>query len=168
MSVSGFCCERLPETTPSEMAASLERLFVKTHELSGVDPWPAIYLVRDGRDTRVSYAHHILHEEHGASSAYERELFLRTLQDLIIGKERFGGWASNVRAWTQRTASTSLVHFENLIADPEKELRQALVVVGDSRPFAPTLLYRCSRACTMWRHGFPKRQSGDMASGNAS
>ncbi|MGC2656557.1 MAG: sulfotransferase domain-containing protein [Bryobacteraceae bacterium] len=123
--------KRPPEMTAAEMAVSLERFFVKTHELPGADPSAAIYLVRDGRDTLVSYAHYILHEEHNASAACERKLFLQTLQDLIVGEERFGGWASNVRAWTQRSAPTGLLHFEDLIADPEKEIRQALIELGE-------------------------------------
>lgn len=124
----------LPEMTPVEMSASPDCFFAKTHEMPGSEPWPAVYLVRDGRDTLVSYAHYILHEEHGVSPASDRELFVETLQDLIIGRERFGGWASHVVAWTQRTAPTSVVHFEDLIAEPDRELRQALIAVGELPP----------------------------------
>ena len=124
----------VPEMTAAEMAASPESFFAKTHELPGGEPLPAIYFVRDGRDALVSYAHYILHEEHGASPASNHELFLQTLQDLIIGKERFGGWASHIRAWTQRNTPTSLIRFEDLIADPGKELRRALVTVGEIPP----------------------------------
>src|SRR5690348_17690471 len=42
-----------------ELASSPRAYFVKTHELPNCDTYPAIYLVRDGRDALVSYAHYI-------------------------------------------------------------------------------------------------------------
>jgi hypothetical protein len=107
-----------------------ECCFLKTHEMPGEDHWPAIYLVRDGRDTLVSYAHYVLSEERGISPGSDRELFLRTLQELILSRERFGGWGQHILAWTQRTAPNCVVRFEDLIAGPEKELRRALAAIG--------------------------------------
>jgi hypothetical protein len=42
------------EISLPEMAAAPEHFFVKTHELPGEDDWPAVYLVRDGRDAVVT------------------------------------------------------------------------------------------------------------------
>lgn len=104
--------------------------FLKTHEMPGEDSWPAIYLVRDGRDALVSYAHYVLYEERGIAPDSDRELFLRTLEELILSKERFGGWGRHVLEWTQRSAPTCVVRFEDLITGPEKELRRALAAIG--------------------------------------
>src|SRR5262245_9850273 len=41
----------------SELVASDELFFVKTHKRRKADDSPAIYLVRDGRDAVVSHAH---------------------------------------------------------------------------------------------------------------
>jgi hypothetical protein len=120
--------KHLPDLTSSEMAESPEQCFAKTHELPD-DRSPAIYLVRDGRDVLVSYAHFIVHEEFGVGEKYE-ELFLATLEKLIIGKERFGGWSSHVLAWTHRGAPTCMIRFEDLIAGPRWELRKALMALG--------------------------------------
>jgi hypothetical protein len=117
---------------PPEMdvEAASECYFLKTHEMPGEDQLPAIYLVRDGRDTLVSYAHYVLSEERGISPGSDRELFLGTLRELILSRERFGGWGQHVLAWTRRTAPTSVVRIEDLIVRPEQELRRALAAIG--------------------------------------
>jgi hypothetical protein len=53
--VTGFQPRPLPLP---QMAAAPEDFLVKGHELPA-DDYPAIYLVRDGRDCLVSYAHFI-------------------------------------------------------------------------------------------------------------
>jgi hypothetical protein len=122
-----------PEMSLAEMAAAPEYFFVKTHEMPLGDLWPAIHLVRDGRDTLVSYAHYILQSEHGIPPGGNRELFLGILRELIAGTGHFGGWGPHVLAWTRRTAPTHIVHFEDLITDPGKELEDALVALGRRR-----------------------------------
>ena len=82
-----------------EMAAAPEQFFVKTHELPGEDSWPAIYLVRDGRDALVSYAHYVLKQQ-GIPPYGSPELFLEILRELIVSTGHFGGWGPHVLAWT--------------------------------------------------------------------
>lgn len=122
-----------PEMSLAEMAAAPEHCFVKTHEMPGEDQWPAIYLVRDGRDALVPYAHFVLYTQHGIPVGGNRELFLETLRDLITSTGHLGGWGPHALAWTRSTAPTRIVRFEDLAADPGKELGQALGVLGQRR-----------------------------------
>ncbi len=50
----------VPGRSLSDMAHSADLCCVKTHDLPGDDDFPAIYVVRDGRDALVSYAHYAL------------------------------------------------------------------------------------------------------------
>ena len=77
------------DITLEEMAAAAEPCFVRTHEMPADDDYPAIYLVRDGRDTLVSYAHFILSTENGTPVGSDREAFLRVLRELITSNSRF-------------------------------------------------------------------------------
>jgi hypothetical protein len=49
---------------------------------------------------------------------------------LITSNRHFGGWSRNVLAWKQRTAPTVIVRYEDLVANPEAVLRDALSTVG--------------------------------------
>jgi len=64
------------EISLPEMAAAPEHFFVKTHELPGEDDWPAIYLVRDGRDALLSDAHNGPQDTAKRSARRTLELFL--------------------------------------------------------------------------------------------
>lgn len=90
--------------------------FVKTHELPGDDDFPAIALVRDGRDALISYSYFLLKTEKGIAHPSRLE-FEKTLEKLIVG-ERFGGWSQNVTAWADRVGRDHLVRFEDLVRDP--------------------------------------------------
>jgi len=103
----------LPEMTASDIA-----FFVKTHELHA-DHSPAIYLVRDGRDALVSYAHFIWTYEEKQSVEIPRQALHRILHDLIAYNDSFGGWGPHVLAWTERVAPTAIVKFEDLVSSPE-------------------------------------------------
>lgn len=96
---------------------------VKTHELP-VDQNPAIYLIRDGRDSLVSFAHHTLKHDLPHST------FLKVLEAHLQGHPHFGTWGQNVAAWTNRSAPTVIVHFHELIADPESVVRSTLQKAG--------------------------------------
>jgi hypothetical protein len=93
---------------------------VKTHflpdDLHPADPSiPAVYIVRDGRDSVVSYAHYqrdVLGSEAG---------FRRSLRRIICASGRgygayFGNWSQHVRLWKKRAAI--VLKFEDLLADP--------------------------------------------------
>jgi len=116
-----------------EMAEADQTFFVKTHDLPQ-DSFPAVYLVRDGRDALVSYAHFILTYERQDGTMVSPEAYRQTLADLIVYNASFGGWGKNVRAWTERPAPTAVLRFEDLIsaANPLPMVRRALAEVGYS------------------------------------
>jgi glycosyltransferase involved in cell wall biosynthesis len=125
----------LPKPKPlTDMAVAEEIYLVKTHELPQ-DDFPALYLVRDGRDTLLSYTWYILTFEHPQADV-NPHTFRKTLHNLIVNEEYFGGWGHHVLAWTRRHAPTVLVKFENVIhwADPLSSVRQALNRVGYPLP----------------------------------
>jgi hypothetical protein len=109
-----------PELRP-ERVPFRECIFMKTHELPQSDH-PAIYIVRDGRDAYVSYAHFVLQHfaDHVVGMSY-----LDVLQMLIRSTDHFGGLSQHVRAWTQRTAKTSVIRFEQMVADPSGSMAAA-------------------------------------------
>jgi hypothetical protein len=113
----------------SEMAKAPETYFVKTHDLPH-DDFPAIYLVRDGRDALVSYAWFTLSVDRGADNEAARTAFHDTLRNLIVSGEPFGGWGQNVLAWAQRQAPTVIIKFENLVTAPHETASQALAEIG--------------------------------------
>jgi hypothetical protein len=105
--------------------------FVKTHTLPGGDTDPAVYIVRDGRDSLVSHTHFALTCKGGmAPESVTPGLFRETLRDLILQKHPTRGtWASNVDAWTARP-NTAVVRYEDLVADPSGVTRRALDSLG--------------------------------------
>ncbi len=107
---------------------------VKTHDLPYGDDFPAIYLVRDGRDSLVSYAHYILAMERSISVGGDPVAFQETLRSLIVYRESsaggFGGWSGNVLAWEARRARTVVVRFEELIRNPIRIVEWAWTGAG--------------------------------------
>ncbi len=114
----------------ADMANSTDLFMVKTHELPGQDEFPAIYLVRDGRDAMVSYAHFILHTQRGIETGSDRTAFLDALQELITTDHQFGGWTSNVLSWRARAGQTVFVKYEDLVADPLGMMQRSLASLG--------------------------------------
>jgi hypothetical protein len=119
---------------------SIERLraqeapvFVKTHRLADADDTsPAVYLVRDGRDSLVSYAHFVRaqHERPYRSLSFEEALAALLEREV----HPYGSWSANVRTWTRRQAPTAIVHFEELIRDPAEAIRSAVGSLGIPLP----------------------------------
>lgn len=90
--------------------------FIKTHLLPDKivpkDPKiPAIYLVRDGRDSLVSLAHHRSDIVSPGSD------FSTNLYEAITAEKKsfFGGWSHNITAWLER--ATVVIRYEDLIKD---------------------------------------------------
>ncbi len=109
--------------------------FVKTHELAvAADPAPAVYLVRDGRDAYVSYAHFARASE---PATYGARPFAEILRLLVASKDHFGGWSAHVAAWTQRAAPTAVLRFEDLRAEPATAATRACGELGIELP-SPT------------------------------
>ena len=116
------------------MHTSSEMYFVKTHELPQ-DDFPAIYLVRDGRDVLISYTHFILTFETPKAD------FESTLRHVMMDSKYFGGWGKHLLAWTQRQAPTIIVKFEELVRSSNSLniVNQALNGVGCQSPETPTI-----------------------------
>ncbi|GAK55759.1 putative beta-glycosyltransferase protein [Candidatus Vecturithrix granuli] len=128
---SGF----YPLLKPLEERIADKTLFwIKSHELPSGD-FPAIYLVRDGRDALLSYTWYILTIEN-ARSEISPALFWQTFHDLITDNRYFGGWSSHVLEWSRRKAPTAILKFEDLISVPHPLpiIQQACCAIG--YPFA--------------------------------
>ncbi|MCK6470573.1 MAG: sulfotransferase domain-containing protein [Planctomycetes bacterium] len=108
-----------------EMDRRPEPVFVKTHEMPGDDRYPAVYLIRDGRDALVSFAHYSLKEQPKGLATGGEANFKKTLGNLILYQSAFGGWASHVTAWSARP-NTAIVRFDDLVSDTERSVREAL------------------------------------------
>lgn len=96
---------------------------VKTHlrpgELEPSDPnIPAVYLIRDGRESMVSIAHHKKDIVDPESN------FTDNLEEAILAAEGsyFGGWSTNVEEWMER--ATVVIRFEDLTKDPKSQFER--------------------------------------------
>jgi hypothetical protein len=119
--------------TLAQMEASPEYYIVKTHEMPG-EACPAIYLVRDGRDSIVSCAHFILHYNYRTSAAENPDMLLETMNELICTNEYFGGWGANVLAWSQRRTKTVVLRYEDLVAAPIESVRHVMREINYQPP----------------------------------
>jgi hypothetical protein len=93
--------------------AEVVKTHVLPHQLEPSDPdIPVVYLVRDGRDSVVSMAHHTKDIIQPGSDYYAN------LKEVILARHgtHFGGWGKNVMAWLPRAAL--VLRFEDLITDP--------------------------------------------------
>ena len=111
---------------------------VKTHLLPGQLPvetsdWPAVYLVRDGRDSLVSIAHHRKDIVAPGTDFYNNLIEATLAQNGSF----FGGWSENVRQWAER--ASIVIRFEDLIADPIREVEKLRQLI-DLPPADPTKL----------------------------
>jgi len=116
-----------------DLQKSNQIYFVKTHNFPS-DLSPAFYIVRDGRDSLVSYAKYLLSYEKNISIKQKIKSILNntlsfedTLKKLIIEDKIFGGWKNNVLSWFERERSiTKIIKYENLIENPEFVIKDAL------------------------------------------
>lgn len=104
-----------------------EVFLVKTHELPS-DSFPAIYLVRDGRDSLVSLSWFNLASRTSPNPEVSDKEFQKRLKNTILS-EAFGGWSNNCQAWAGRSGQTTVVRFEDLIAQPEKIVAEAFAAI---------------------------------------
>jgi hypothetical protein len=124
-----------------------EPVFLKTHSLPehvhhlpekggppepGQEDSPAVYLVRDGRDCLVSFAHYVV--ENSGRKKYASMRYEEALADLVRRRNPYGGWSGNVAAWRARAAPTAVVRFEDLADDPEGEIARATQRLGLEMP----------------------------------
>ena len=132
-------------------------VFVKTHSRPGLDGDRAIYIVRDGRDATVSYAHFLKESQEGYAD-WPLNRIARMLIRGFRAARRPRTWAESVRLWSQRP-NTAVVRFEELITDPVAVIRGAAEEVGVSLPKPagkpPDFAELHTRDPTMYRRGEP-------------
>lgn len=116
----------------AEMRASDAVHFVKTHRQRDLDVAEgdrAICLVRDGRDSLVSWARMMSEDDPSQFGARLREMIER---DTAIGT---GSWGNNVLSWLQPPASQRMVlRYDELIAEPVCAVAEAMAAVPEMRP----------------------------------
>jgi hypothetical protein len=117
-----------------ELRARPEAYFIKTHRVrDSADEAPALYIVRDGRDALVSYAHYV--GDHDLPR-FRGLSFERRLAALISDERRhpYGNWSENVISWRSRSAPTTVIRFEDLILDPVDVVARAFDELGVALP----------------------------------
>lgn len=143
-----------------------ETVALKTHRRAAPnDPAPAIYLVRDGRDAVVSYAHFV---KGRGQPGFADLSFDATLKKIITESMRNGTWSENVRSWTLRSAPTIVVRFESLIRDPISVLSEAVESLGIApeslkRKTIPTFEELQERDPVMYRKGKVGTWKGELS-----
>ena len=101
---------------------------VKTHLLPENLPaefrdCPSVYIIRDGRDSLVSIAHHRKDIVAPGSDFYNNLLEAILAQ----GGSFFGGWSENVRQWTAK--ADIVIRFEDLISNPVREVEKLRSII---------------------------------------
>lgn len=150
-----------------ELDAERTVYFVKTHDLPP-DNRPTIYLVRDGRDALVSYARYLLSFEKPPpswmrlSKMAARCAFRSTLKEVITSDNHRGGWSRNVREWTygRRSGMTFPVRYEDLVAEPDRLLSQALDAVGVSIGYSGGVVPSFDELHAQWPEFFRRGMVG--------
>lgn len=117
------------------MSTSKKLFFVKTHNLPS-DNYPAIYLVRDGRDSLVSYAHYLISfSNYSVQPVWQKKIktffgwneHAEVLKNLIVSKEKkYGSWSKHVQKWNQREGITIPIKFEDLTEKPYEQVTTAI------------------------------------------
>jgi hypothetical protein len=92
---------------------------LKTHALPANATDPAVYVVRDGRDSLISYAHFALTQVKGLSldEISPGQVANKVRELILFPRLNYGTWSQNVEAWTQRP-NTIVLRFEELVARP--------------------------------------------------
>lgn len=106
---------------------------VKTHELPALLPvkyrdMPSVYIVRDGRDSLVSIAHH------RKDIVVPGSDFECNLIEAILAQKGsfFGGWSENVQQWTEK--ADIVIRFEDLVSDPIGEIEKLRAIMDLPQP----------------------------------
>ncbi len=99
------------------------------------DTRPGVYIVRDGRDALVSYAHFAMSFVYkDTPGAVSPERLRDTIRDMILEPNSpYWTWSRNVEAWVARP-NTVVIRFEDLIADPGKMADLAMAGIGLQLP----------------------------------
>lgn len=112
----------------AEMIADQKTFLVKTHKLME-DEFPAIYLVRDGRDSLVSFTHRRLAKDGVTTKDKDwQSKYNHKLKELMTTRTSvFGNWGQNVCHWLNKNSEAmAVVKFEELISHPQASVTKAL------------------------------------------
>lgn len=106
----------LPEDFDIEKARLSEQLYlIKTHDYPSNDQDKVIYLVRDGRESTLSYKTYIQNYSNTQ----------KTLIDVIFGNVLFGGWGDHLANWDpKKRNNTLLIKFEELVDAPKEHIKK--------------------------------------------
>ena len=107
-----------------------EFTYFKTHHLNckmGNYPFTnndntagCIYIIRDPRNVVTSFANHFVTNIEDAKNSMTNVFMTGTEAPGIF--ELIGSWSQNYESWTKLNRNHLLIKYENLIADPEKEI----------------------------------------------
>jgi hypothetical protein len=109
-----------------------ECTFVKTHDLppEGSND-AAVYVLRDGRDSYVSYAHYAMTRFPGE---YGHMAYPDVLRTLVQSTQHFAGWSSHVNAWLNRSGPTAVLRYEDMLANPDEAVQAACALLSIRLP----------------------------------
>lgn len=96
--------------TPAALGAQAdETFFIATHD-APQDDAKAIYIVRDGRSSIMSYFQYLKSSQAGTAPS---------ITDITLGYVRFSSWSEHFEAWSPRQRSdTLLVRYDDIAGDP--------------------------------------------------
>ncbi|HEU4719534.1 MAG TPA: sulfotransferase domain-containing protein [Bacteroidia bacterium] len=103
--------------------------FLKSHNPYTPDYSRVIYLVREGRDTAVSYFHFLKKMK----SISPETTFSEYLENFFFaGRSPYGQWNAHVFSWLRdhRVPHLLLVKYEDLLVNAREELRKMVVFSG--------------------------------------
>jgi hypothetical protein len=102
------------------------RIF-KSHLPHQPDYKNVIYLVRDGRDTAVSYYFHLIKQK----KIDRNTQFSEFINKFNRGELQFGSWSDHVISWLKhKTERFLLIKYEEILKNPQKELEKVLHYLG--------------------------------------
>jgi hypothetical protein len=99
-------------------------VLIKTHRPPTYDN-KAIYVVRDGRSTYLSYA------RYHASFIKDKP---QSLLGLILGLDFYGGWSDHYRLWTQIKNPILVIRYEDLIDPTQTTMEKIATFLGRACP----------------------------------
>jgi len=150
LGVSGEWDEFYRQATKSK-----EVFLVKTHRPPR-DEQPAIYIVRDGRKSCLSYSY--FHQSHSSSP-------FPSLLEIVMGHDFYGSWSEHYRMWAARD-NVMILRFEELVNASEPLLMRLAEWVrysGEITPWVNPFEEEKRRAPDLVREGKIEWQSNDPA-----
>jgi len=124
--------------------------FVKTHARAHELPYeaPAVYIVRDGRDALVSFAHYQLTAKWGKTPERFKPRLLRIVQNCR--------WGEHVIGWLPKAAE--VIRYEDMVADPIGVVAESIETLGldvaiNRDAEIPTFEELCAKSRRFFRRG---------------